>query len=151
MKATSLLLALACTSAIAQDAALSETARRTGASIDRVSESLKQCDYSQPDMNMCAEYEYVKADLDLNRVYRDLAGRREERDPGKLRKAQRAWIQWRDANCEYESSDIEGGSLQPLVTLNCKRRVTRERIEWILNMLSCTSIRGECRSQSSTK
>ena len=97
-------------------------------------------------MNTCAEYRFVQADLELNRVYRKLAGRREERDVRTLRTAQQAWVRWRNANCDYEASDLESGSLKPLVSLTCKARVTNERTEWVLDMLSCTSVRGECRS-----
>jgi uncharacterized protein YecT (DUF1311 family) len=102
-------------------------------------------------MNTCAEYRFVEADLELNRLYRELTTRREERDVRQLRAAQQAWVRWRDANCAYESSDLEGGSLRALVSLNCGSRLTKERIEWALEMLSCTSIRGECRSQRGAK
>lgn len=102
-------------------------------------------------MNTCAEYRFIETDLELNRLYRELAKRREERDVRQLRAAQQAWVRWRDANCAYESSDLEGGSLRPLVSLNCSARLTKERIEWVLEMLSCTSIRGECRSQRGAK
>jgi uncharacterized protein YecT (DUF1311 family) len=102
-------------------------------------------------MNTCAEYRFVQADLELNRVYRELAGRRDERDVHKLRTAQQAWLRWRDVNCGYEASDLEGGSLKPLVVLTCKARVTTERTEWVFDMLSCTSVRGECRPRKGTR
>ena len=118
---------------------------------DRVAQSLKNCDLSQSDMNTCAEHQLVRAELEFNQLYHELLSRREERDDRKLRKAQAAWLRWRDANCQYEASDLQGGSLLPLVSLNCKTRVTKERTEWVREMLSCTSVRGVCRSQENSK
>ena len=129
----------------ATDAVLVETSRRTSLEQESVAAALENCNRSQSDMNTCAEYRYVQADLELNRVYLELAGRSDERDARKLRTAQQAWVLWRDANCDYEASDLEGGSLRPLVSLTCKSRVTGDRSEWVLDMLSCTSVRGECR------
>lgn len=145
-------LVVACSASFAAtDLALEETARRTSLPQDRVAKSLENCHLSQSDMNTCAGYRFVREELELNRFYRELLSRREERDPRKLRKAQEAWLRWRDANCEYEASDLQGGSLQPLITLNCKARVTKERTEWVREMLSCTSVRGACRSQGDSK
>lgn len=146
-----ILLAICSASFASPDAALLETSRRTSLPQESVEKSLKNCDQSQSDMNTCAEYDFVKADLELSQVYETLSLRTEERDPQKLHAAQQVWLQWRDANCEYEASDLEGGSLMPLVALNCQSRVTKDRTEWVLEMLSCTSTHGECRSQRATK
>jgi uncharacterized protein YecT (DUF1311 family) len=132
--------------AIAADSAALEIARRTGLSATEIQQKLANCDESPTNLSLCAEHRFIKADIVLAQVYRELAGRREERSAGSLRRAQTVWIALRDKNCEYESSDLDGGTLRAAVSLNCKRRMTEDRIEWVREMLSCTSIRGECRS-----
>ncbi|MCX7635815.1 MAG: lysozyme inhibitor LprI family protein, partial [Syntrophales bacterium] len=49
--------------------------------------------------------------------------------PGKekLRKAQRAWIKYRDSCCEAEASLFEGGTMYGLVYTNCMIDLTIER------------------------
>lgn len=110
--------------------------------------SIKRCDDSQFTINLCANYEFVKSDIEPNHEYAKLIARKDERNIEQLRGAQRVWVQLRDLGCVYESSVLEGGSLRPTVELACKRRLTDERIEWIREMLSCTSVAGECRSAS---
>jgi len=140
------LLVACCSGGAVADTAVAETAKRTGRTVADVQQYLERCDESQSSMNLCAEYGFVKADIELSEVYRQLVARRDERKTVALRRAQSAWINLRDRNCEYESSDLEGGSLRAAVSLECKRRMTRDRAEWVRDMLSCTSVRGECRS-----
>ena len=56
------------------------------------------------------------------------------RDAG-LREAQRAWMALRDADCSFEASAFEGGSMQPLVSAGCQRdyaaRRTLRLLDWI--------------------
>jgi uncharacterized protein YecT (DUF1311 family) len=83
---------------------------------------------TQADMNSCAKAEYDKADAELNRVYQQalqsLAPDHQER----LRTAQRAWITFRDADCDCEAFTYDGGSMQPLSYYSCLTAATRERI-----------------------
>jgi uncharacterized protein YecT (DUF1311 family) len=96
---------------------------------------------SQLEMNMCAELDFERADLDLNRVYREevesarQADREIERSDQRatseavLRQAQRAWLTFRDAQCTYEGyGEARGGSMEPMVYSACRSRLTRERI-----------------------
>jgi len=83
---------------------------------------------TQAEMNVCAAQELGRADARLNVVYQKLmktldAGRRV-----KLRAAQRAWLAYRDAQCDFEASASEGGTMQPLELSSCKSDVTKERI-----------------------
>ena len=145
---TALLLIACCGSALASDQAIRETARRSGLSVAEVQTAIKRCDESQFTLNLCANYEFIKTDIELNQEYAKLIARKDERNVEQLKRAQRVWVQLRDLGCVYESSDLEGGSLRPTVKLACMRRMTDERIGWIREMLSCTSVAGECRSAS---
>jgi uncharacterized protein YecT (DUF1311 family) len=44
-----------------------------------------------------------------------------------LIKAQKCWIKFRDSHCEFEISEYEGGSIQPLIKSNCLKEQTIDR------------------------
>jgi uncharacterized protein YecT (DUF1311 family) len=97
---------------------------------------------TQLDMNFCAGDRFGQADAQLNRAYRDVVREAQEADRGDadldtshpnneeaLRASQRAWVAFRDAQCQYESFEARGGSMQPMLYENCRARMTRERIQ----------------------
>lgn len=79
-------------------------------------------------MNVCAAQESRRADAQLNAVYQKLMKTLDANRRTKLRAAQRAWLAYRDAQCAFEASASEGGSMQPLELASCKSDVTKERI-----------------------
>lgn len=98
---------------------------------------------SQMEMTACASQDYERADAELNRLWRRIiaeaeandrspdSGRTAEDDRSEaaiLRAAQRAWIAFRDAQCEYEGLGERGGSMEPMIVNQCLARLTRERI-----------------------
>jgi uncharacterized protein YecT (DUF1311 family) len=85
---------------------------------------------TQAEANACAHREYQKAEADMNRVFDRLLGELagySSKDQQKLRRAQEAWLQYRDATCDSESSIYEGGTIHPAVYYACLASVTRER------------------------
>lgn len=96
---------------------------------------------TQAEANVCTRREYQKADAELNKVYRQLmAGLAgfEGKDQQQLRRAQTLWLQYRDANCESESSIYLGGSIRPAVYNSCLRSVTQERTRRLMEFLAVT-------------
>lgn len=100
---------------------------------------------AQMDMNFCAEIDFERADLDLNRAWREVIAsaqafdrerspedRRADTRPGYeavLRAAQRAWITFRDQHCTWEAyGEARGGSMEPMVYSGCRTQLTRARI-----------------------
>jgi uncharacterized protein YecT (DUF1311 family) len=98
----------------------------------------------QMEMTYCAGVDYEKADADLNAMWPDVVAAAKANDEyvaemarergvpttlEALRTAQRAWIKFRDAQCEYEAYDVFGGTAQPMVGSLCLARLTRERIQ----------------------
>ena len=55
------------------------------------------------------------------------AARAVARPASALDAAQDAWTRYRDEACRGAGGQFEGGSLQPLVVLDCRLRLTRER------------------------
>ena len=69
------------------------------------------------------QIESKKADAALNAVYRKL-----EKTP-ELVAAQRLWIAYRDAECKYQYSRYEGGTIAPMIYSNCLTTLTTQRTE----------------------
>ena len=103
------------------------------------------------EMKLCTQRELDRADAELNRVYTEaIAAAREQYrsmrgEPGyekmpdseaMLRKAQRAWIAFRDANCDYQYQVYYGGSLAGLSYLACKSEMTKARVKELRTMMN---------------
>lgn len=91
----------------------------------------------QQHMNFCAARTYERTDRAMNVAWKKLratgAGRRGEGDP--LLRAQKAWITFRDAQCEAETAQFEGGSIRPLLVSGCLERLTTLRTQDLLLMM----------------
>lgn len=87
------------------------------------------CDQAvrQADLNRCAAQAFKREDTRLNSLYKELIGRSDKAQAGKLKQAQRAWISFRDLHCQYEQSRYQGGSMAPLVHASCLGNLTRQR------------------------
>lgn len=94
---------------------------------------------TQTELNLCTAQAYQAVDDELNAVYQTLVSRLEGNSASldKLRVAQRAWIGFRDAECAFESSAVEGGSAQPMVRNGCLETLTEARTEQLREHASC--------------
>lgn len=83
--------------------------------------------------------DYRQADAELNRLYREIESRLADSPDIRqgLIKAQRAWIAFRDAECRFAASGVEGGSAYPDVYAACLEDLTRARIDNFNAYLSC--------------
>ena len=91
---------------------------------------------SQPEMNQQANEEFVKADNALNKVYKQLLSKIDKQSREKLKAAQRAWIEFRDADADL-AADLEarGGSMWPLICSTRRCELTEARTKELLRML----------------
>lgn len=78
------------------------------------------------EMRICTAERLRSAEKDLERYLE--AARSVARPPASLDSAQAAWAGYRDQACRAAAGQFEGGSLQPVVMLDCRLRLTRERI-----------------------
>ncbi|WP_172117613.1 lysozyme inhibitor LprI family protein [Halomonas hibernica] len=94
---------------------------------------------TQAEMTQCSAKTYQAADDALNEAYQALIGRLENNALSleKLRVAQRKWIDFRDAECAFESSAVEGGSAQPMVRNGCLEALTKARTQSLQEHASC--------------
>ncbi|MCP1200408.1 lysozyme inhibitor LprI family protein [Notoacmeibacter sp. MSK16QG-6] len=101
---------------------------------------------TQMEMTACAAQDYEAADDELNALWPDMIANTRSRDADMgsffeerglptteeiLRAAQRAWIAYRDAECDYQAYDALGGTMQPMLGSECRARLTAERVsQW---------------------
>lgn len=105
------------------------------------------CDKAQTqvDLNSCAEGGFRTADAALNTVYGQLL-----KEPAmtarldRLKAAERAWVGYRDAECAFEGSEYEGGSMQPMVIAGCAQGLTEHRTAELKKALACAKDGGPC-------
>jgi uncharacterized protein YecT (DUF1311 family) len=97
---------------------------------------------TQADMTSCAGQDFKKADKELNAVYKKAMASQVALDKQSadispnyvgavkaLKKAQRAWIDYRDGHCEGVSYEAAGGTMQPMLELGCKAGLTNKRVK----------------------
>ncbi|WP_203310309.1 lysozyme inhibitor LprI family protein [Sphingomonas beigongshangi] len=103
------------------------------------------CDNAGGDVEIaqCWTGAYDRADAELNRRWPDVLKAASEADrafvPNQrrgapaavqdLKNAQRAWLKYRDAQCELESDYAQGGSLQAIIASRCETELTLARIK----------------------
>lgn len=101
------------------------------------------CDNAQTqmEMNFCAEQDFDKADAALNKAYKRAVASQKKIDAdveetmgadsvgavAALKKAQRAWIDYRDGHCEGVGFQARGGTMEPMLLMSCKAELSTAR------------------------
>jgi len=96
-------------------------------------------DQGQSGMNICADADFKASDARLNADYHEIMKRLSGDAIARklLQEAQRAWIAFRDAECKFSSSGVEGGSIYPLVYSGCLQTLTDARVKQLGSYLKC--------------
>lgn len=94
---------------------------------------------TQMEMNDCAAADLRAADTRLNTTYNEVTARLRGLDQSRrlLVASENAWIQFRDAECEFATNQSNGGSAHPMVLAECKAAVTKDRIKQLRGYLDC--------------
>ncbi len=90
------------------------------------------------DIQECLSRKAKTADWALNETYRFLI---EHSDKGRifeLRRSQRAWVQFRDANCRLASDRARGGTMSGSLYAKCLEQMTLERTKELEQYLNDT-------------
>lgn len=100
---------------------------------------------TQFDMNVCSQQDYEKADKELNaqwaktkKVMADWDAELDAENKGAIEAlvgAQRAWIQYRDNQCDAVGYSVWGGSMYPMIVSSCLADLTRKRTEELKSMV----------------
>ncbi|WP_151638821.1 lysozyme inhibitor LprI family protein [Noviherbaspirillum aerium] len=90
-----------------------------------------------PDLNQCASIEQKKVEATLNRVYqrvlKSLDDKDAEQPDAKVRNAfiaaQRAWVKFREADCNAVYQKHAGGSIRTMMHIGCMQNHAEKRIK----------------------
>jgi len=89
-------------------------------------------------MDQCAKKQHDRADAELNRVFRILSRKlTDEKVRASLRESERAWIAFRDRECDFEASGVSGGSIYPMIVDQCLTAEIQARIKKLGEMVDC--------------
>ena len=96
-------------------------------------------DESQMGMTICANADYEAADAKLNEAYGKVVEALSDDPDGKklLQTAQRVWIAFRDAECEFVNVDSKNGSIYPMLMSECLTELTEARTKQLSVNLDC--------------
>ena len=91
--------------------------------------AMAQCDDKRTtlDISQCLNTELKKAGAELNRTYEQASRGLKAVDAERLRKAQHAWIDYRDAHCKAEFELWDGGTGGQIALPQCKLTLTKRR------------------------
>jgi uncharacterized protein YecT (DUF1311 family) len=94
---------------------------------------------SQSAMNECAGKSYEASNAALNKLYQQIVQRLHDDDATKklLVSAQRAWLSFRDAECKFSASSVEGGTAYPMAQALCFDGLTSKRVDDLKSYLAC--------------
>lgn len=103
---------------------------------------------NQADLNQCSHIDFEKADRELNVVYKEALKSAAEADKEAaemgpyyvgavkaLKKAQRAWIDYRDGHCDSVGYEAVGGSMQSMLISGCQARLTENRTKELRELI----------------
>lgn len=93
----------------------------------------------QAAMTSCAAQAYQQSDTDLNKLFHEIRQRLTDDTDAQhlLRESERAWIAFRDAECSFAASRVDGGSAYPMIYDLCLDELTQQRIDKLRQYLSC--------------
>lgn len=100
-------------------------------------DSDSNCISGQSNMDACSSPIYTVADAKLNLAYRALREVLSAPERIKLRDAERAWIAYRDKECEFEAMGSVGGTDHPHEVARCLADRTNTRLAELNRMVAC--------------
>jgi uncharacterized protein YecT (DUF1311 family) len=93
---------------------------------------------TQTDINECAYKDFQKAAAVLNQIYAKLRARTTAPDSLKrLVAAEKAWLAYRDRECDFETEDSIGGSIRPTEMAACYQEKTVAHTAELKKQLDC--------------
>lgn len=92
---------------------------------------------TQADINACIGSAYKASDKRLNDLYGQYRQRLDAGQKKALTAAQKAWLNYRDLSCKFETSSVEGGSGYPMAYSNCLKAMTDNRIKELQTLSDC--------------
>ncbi len=82
---------------------------------------------TQTEINECSYLELQDETKKINKTYSKLQAKLTPIQKQQVKEVQLAWIKFKDLSCEFEASDVKGGSAYSMVLAFCLIRYTRQR------------------------
>ena len=92
---------------------------------------------TQKMMNDCAFEDFLAANASYADGNRQYANQLTPAQRSLFMRSQKAWLAYRTAACEFESSALQGGSAKALSRWQCASRMTRARVTEMVNLSNC--------------
>lgn len=89
------------------------------------------------EMRYCASQDFDAADQQLNSLYKQLTRRLEPEPLAILKSSQRAWVAFRDSECEFQAYWTKGGSISPQLEIQCMAALTQARVKQLEAYVNC--------------
>jgi uncharacterized protein YecT (DUF1311 family) len=97
----------------------------------------KSDDLNQMQLDQCAGQDFTAADTRLNALYKTIMAKYDAPNQAKLKTAEKAWLSYRDAECDYETNGTAGGTINPMEDTICRTAKTNARIKELSAQLHC--------------
>jgi uncharacterized protein YecT (DUF1311 family) len=102
---------------------------------------------TQAQIDACATQALKKADVQLNDSFNALLHKVSGAGRQKLQTAERSWIQYRDAQCAFNTMGSAGGSIHPASLAACEEGLTRMQTTVLNSQLHCQEGDASCGNQ----
>ena len=97
----------------------------------------KSQDLNQMQLDQCAGQDFTVADGKLNALYKTMMAKYDAANQAKLKTAEKAWLTYRDAECDYETNGTAGGTINPMMDTMCRTTKTNDRIKELNAQMHC--------------
>ena len=85
---------------------------------------------SQMELNSCAAEEAKQAEAEMEKRYAEVSAQTEGAELlKKLALSQATWEAYRDAQCDFDAAQFEGGSIRPMIYHLCRATSAKQRAE----------------------
>ena len=98
---------------------------------------------TQAEMNVKAGSEYKQADATMTAAYKKLMAKLNKKEKARLKKAQIAWLKFRDAEAALLSSKVDGGSIYPMVYATHLKELTTQRTKQLSDAFTLFTTEGD--------
>lgn len=92
---------------------------------------------TQKRMNDCAYEEFLAANAGYAEGNKAVSSKLSGKQRELFQRSQKAWIAYRAAACDFESSAVQGGSAYGMVKWQCAARMTLSRVVELTAMGNC--------------
>ena len=98
---------------------------------------------TQAEMNVKAGSEYKQADATMTTAYKKLMGKVGKKEQARLKKSQIAWLKFRDAEADFLSSKVVGGSIYPMIHATHLKQLTAQRTKQLNDAYTLFTTEGD--------